>query len=137
MIDTLGRSVAGGEPLAYIRAYEGALMNDIVPRQTLSRQGVAGFTAVAGGVGLLVMGALPGVVGIVIAGLVTAGGLAFATSKDDRRPGLVVAGAGVLGILSAAIGGFPGIILGLAGAGLIAYGGLSVYRFVRGLKSRM
>ena len=112
-------------------------MNDIVPRETLSRQGVAGFTAVAGGVGLLVMGALPGVVGIVIAGLVTAGGLAFATSRDDRRPGLVVAGAGALGILSAAIGGFPGIILGLAGAGLIAYGGLSVYRFVRGLKSRM
>ncbi len=111
-------------------------MNDIVPRETLSRQGVAGFTAVAGGVGLLVLLALPGVVGIVIAGLVTAGGLAFATSRDDRRPGLVVAGAGVLGILSAAFG-FPGIILGLAGAGLIAYGGLSVYRFVRGLKSRM
>ena len=112
-------------------------MNDIVPRETLSRQGVAGFTAAAAGVGLLVMGALPGVVGIVMAGLVTAGGLAFAMSRDDRRPGLVVAGAGVLGILSAAIGGFPGIVLGLAGAGLIAYGGLSIYRFFRGLKSRM
>ena len=112
-------------------------MNDIVPRETLSRQGVAGFTAVAGGVGLMVMGALPGVLGIVIAGLVTAGGLAFAVGKDDRRPGLVIAGAGVLGILSAAIGGFPGFVLALAGAGLIAYGGLSIYRFIRGLKSRM
>ena len=49
----------------------------------------------------------------------------------------MIAGAGVLGILSAAIGGFPGVILGLAGAGLIAYGGLSIYRFIRGLKSRM
>ena len=111
-------------------------MNDIVPRETLSKQGVAGFTTVVGGVGLLVMAA-SGVLGFVIGGLLTVAGLAFALRKDDRRPGLVVAGAGVLGILSAAIGGFPGIVLGLAGAGLIAYGGLSIYRFFRGLKSRM
>ena len=111
-------------------------MNDIVPRETLSKQGVAGLTAVAGGVGLLVMAA-SGVLGFVIGGLLTIGGLAVGLRKEDRRPGLVVAGAGVLGILSAAIGGFPGFILGLAGAGLIAYGGLSIYRFIRGLKSRM
>ena len=111
-------------------------MNDIVPRETLSKQGVAGFTAVAGGVGLLVMAA-SGVLGFLIGGLLTVGGLAVALRNDDRRPGLVVAGAGVLGILSAAIGGFPGFVLGLAGAGLIAYGGLSIYRFIRGLKSRM
>lgn len=112
-------------------------MNDIVPRETLSKQGVAGFTAVAGGVGLLVMAA-SGVLGFVIGGVLTVAGLAVGLrAKDDRRPGLVIAGAGVLGVLSAAIGGFPGVILGLAGAGLIAYGGLSIYRFIRGLKSRM
>lgn len=111
-------------------------MNDIVPRETLSKQGVAGFTAVAGGVGLLVMSTSV-VLGFVIGGVLTVAGLAVGLRKDDRRPGLVIAGAGVLGILSAAIGGFPGVILGLAGAGLIAYGGLSIYRFIRGLKSRM
>lgn len=111
-------------------------MNVIVPRETLSKQGVAGFTAVAGGVGLLVMAA-SGVLGFVIGGVLTVAGLAVGLRREDRRPGLVIAGAGVLGILSAAIGGFPGVILGLAGAGLIAYGGLSIYRFIRGLKSRM
>ncbi len=112
-------------------------MNDIVPRETLSKQGVAGLTAVAGGIGLLVM-STAGVLGFVIGGVLTAAGLAVGLRKEDRRPGLVIAGAGALGILSAAIGGgFPGVALKLAGAGLIAYGGLSIYRFFRGIKSRM
>lgn len=111
-------------------------MNDIVPRENLSKQGMAGFTAVAGGVGLLVMAASGVVLGSIIGGVLTVAGLAVGLRKEDRRPGLVIAGAGVLGILSA-IGGFPGVILGLAGAGLIAFGGLSIYRFIRGLKTRM
>lgn len=111
-------------------------MNDIVPREMLSKQGVAGFLSVAGGVGLLLMAA-SGVLGFVIGVLLTIGGLAVGLRKADRRPGLIVAGAGVLGILSAAIGGFPGGMLWFAGVGLIAYGGLSIYRFIRGLKSRM
>lgn len=111
-------------------------MNDMVPRETLSKQGMAGFTAAAGGIGLLVMSAVP-VLGFVIGGVLTVAGVTVGLHKEDRRPGLVIAGAGVLGILSAAISGFPGLALTLAGVGLIAYGGMSIYRFFRGMKSRM
>mgnify|MGYP000983946324 CR=1 FL=1 len=111
-------------------------MNDIVQRKTLSKRGFAGFTAIVGGVGLLVMAA-SNVLGFLVGGLLTVGGLSVCLRKDDRRLGLTVTGAGVLGILSGAISGFPGAVLGLAGSGLIAYGGVSIYRFLRGLKSRM
>lgn len=111
-------------------------MNDIVPRKTLSKQGVAGLIAVAGGVGLLVM-AVSSALGLVVGGLLAVCGLAVSLRNEDRRLGLLIAAAGILGVLSAAIGGFPGIILKLAGVGLITYGGLSIYRFIRGLKSRM
>lgn len=111
-------------------------MNDIVPRETLSKQGMAGFTAVGGGIGLWAM-SMFGWLGFVIGGVLTVAGVAVSMHKEDRKPGLVIAGAGVLGILSAAITGFPDLLLRLAGTGLIAFGGLSIWRFFRGIKSRM
>ena len=111
-------------------------MNDIVPRETLSRQGVVGLTAMAGGVGLLLIAAST-VLGFVVGGLLVLVGLSLSSRRKDRRPGLMITITGVLGVLSSAVGGFPVVIMRLSAAGLIIYGGLLIYRFIRGLKSRM
>jgi hypothetical protein len=118
------------------------LMNDIVPREKLTKQGVQGFVALAGGIGSFV---LAGVVrhpigGIIVGGVLTVLGLVFAGSKHERVAGVVttVVGAATL-VASLPFLGLGGIVRGLAiGAGvvLVGIGAWSLVKFFRGLKSR-
>jgi hypothetical protein len=120
-------------------------MNDLVPgaptpTNVLAKQGVAAVGGIAGGALLLVMGALPSLVGIIagaVVGIVGAGAL---LSKDpaDKKPGAVVAAAGALTILSKIgfFGKLAGGLLGLGTIGLFAVGIWNGVKFFRGLKSR-
>ena len=124
-------------------------MNDIVPNgnytptHTLAKQGVTAIGCMIGGVGLLILGALPSVVGIVAGGVVGAVGVGAVLSKDpdDRKPGLLLAAAGGLAVLSKIgflrpLTALSGTILGLGAVGLIGMGIWKGLQFLKGLKSR-
>jgi hypothetical protein len=110
---------------------------EIVPTRTLVKQGTTGVGGLAGGAVLLILKALGGPVAWIIGGILTLGGLAVsAASKEDRLAGGVVAAAGVLTILSGLGLGIGGALLTLGGISLLAVGGIGLYKFIRGLRSR-
>jgi hypothetical protein len=110
-------------------------MSDIVPRSQLTKQGVQGVGAVAGGVVLLVL-AGGGLFGIVAGAVLTIGGLALSGSRSDRTAGIVTA---VVGAATLAAGIFGGPFAWLMRAGGFVFLGGGIYllvKFFRGLKSR-
>ena len=110
---------------------------EIVPTKTLVRQGTTGVGGVVGGGALLILGSLGGPWAFIIGGIVTlAGAGVAAASKEDRLAGGVVAGAGVLTILSGLGLGVGGGLLTLGGIGLIAVGAVGLFKFFKGLRSR-
>ncbi|MDR2110761.1 MAG: hypothetical protein LBP32_05585 [Spirochaetaceae bacterium] len=121
-------------------------MNDIIPggehtsTSVLAKQGLAAAGGIAGGVLFLIMGALPPVAGIIAGVVVGVVGLGAFLSKDpaDKKPGAVIAAAGVLAILSRLpfLGKLAGGLLGLGTFGLFAMGVWNGVKFLRGLKSR-
>jgi hypothetical protein len=117
-------------------------MNEIVPRQTLVSYGTRGVFGVGGGIALLVLGGVAGIgliPGLAVGGAVTAIGLGTASrSKQERVPGMIAAGAGILtGVASLPlVGGLAGGLLSLGGIGLLGAGGYSLYKFFKGLKAR-
>ncbi len=113
-------------------------MGDLVPRDRLVKQGLQGAGALGGGVGLLLLKGLSGIpiVGLVAAGVVTVAGIIIGTSRDDRAAGLVAVGAGVLtGV--AAIFAPLGVLMTVAGWGLLAGGAYRLFTFWRNLRKRM
>jgi hypothetical protein len=112
------------------------------PTGELSKQGVGAVGGIVGGVLLLVLGALPPVVGIIagaVVGVVGLGAL-FSKDPDDRKPGLLITAAGALAILARApiplIKPVAGLALGIGAFGLLALGIWKGIQFLRGLKSR-
>jgi hypothetical protein len=110
-------------------------MSDIVPRNQVTKSGVKGVGAVAGGVGLLVLGSIHGILGLVAGGVVAVVGLALSTSKSDRTAGIVTTAAGVVAAAAALIPGLRWLVV-LPAVGLIGAGIWSLVKFFRGLKSR-
>ena len=121
-------------------------MNDIVPdgnytpTHTLAKQGVTAIGCLIGGVGLLILGALPSVVGVVAGVVVGAVGIGAILSKDpdDRKPGILLTIAGGMAILSKIgfLRGLTGTIFGLGAIGLIGMGIWKGIQFFKGLKNR-
>ncbi len=113
-------------------------MGDIVPREKLVKDGLKGFGAVGGGLGLLILKAISSIpiVGIVAGGIVAIAGIAIGTSKEDRNAGLITVGAGVLTAISSFIPGFRWL-MSVAGWGLVIAGGITLIRFFRNLKKRV
>ncbi|TVQ38405.1 MAG: hypothetical protein EA384_09315 [Spirochaetaceae bacterium] len=120
-------------------------MREIVPRETLVKQGMRGFGGVGGGVGLLVLQSLARIGGgFSLPGLIVGGGLTLfglgVAAKDptDRDAGLVTAAAGIMtGVASLPIvGGLASGLMWISGVGLLAIGGYNLYRFFRGIKAR-
>jgi hypothetical protein len=126
-------------------------MNDIekkdtlVPQRTLEKLGVTAIGNLAGGIFLFIMGALGtrlpimGIIMGVVSGVV---GLGAVLSKDpeDKKPGAVLLGGGVMVILSrlgaAFIRPLAGTVLSIGAFGLFAMGILNGIKFLKGLKSR-
>ena len=121
-------------------------MNDLVPgdkyvpRDVLVRDGMTSIGSLAGGIIMLVVKALPAVIGIVAGGIVTIVGLGAMVSGDktDKKAGMVITAAGALSVLAR----FP--FLGKAAGGLLSLGIIGLFgvgiwkgiKFLRGLKDR-
>ena len=110
-------------------------MSDIVPRNQVTKSGVKGVGAVAGGVGLLLLVSLHGILGILAGGVITVVGLALSGSKSDRASGIVTTVAGVVTMAAALI---PGLrwLMWIPGIGLLGAGIYSLVKAFRGMKSR-
>jgi hypothetical protein len=126
-------------------------MTDIEPRgrsgytptRILAKQGVTAIGSLIGGAGLLIAGALPPVIGIVLGGVAVLVGVAAARSADrgDRKIGALAAAAGGLTILSRIgilkpLAGLAGTLLTIGAIGLLAAGIWNGVKFLKGLKSR-
>lgn len=108
----------------------------LVPTKTLVKHGTTGVGGVVGGAVLLLLGGLGPVGAAIIGGVLTLVGAGVgASSKEDRIAGAVVAGAGVLTILSG-VTGIGSALLTVGGLGLLGFGVYSLFRFIRGLRSR-
>ena len=116
----------------------------IVPRDVLVKQGISAITYLAGGVLLLVMtiGSRFRFMGIVLSlvALVIGVGALLSRDREDKKPGLVIAIAGILGMAMRfrvpLLQTIAGIVLGIGAFGLFAAGIWKGIRFLIGLKSR-
>ena len=109
-------------------------MSDIVPRSEITKNGVKAVGAIAGGVTLLVLAAVP-LFAIIAGSVLVVAGLALSSSKSDRAVGIVTV---VVGAASLVTGIFHGTswIMQIAGILLIGTGIYAVWKFFRGMKTR-
>ena len=113
-------------------------MNEMVPRKELERNAMTGIGGIGGGLAILaVTSVVTGspIIGLLVAGGMAAGGYGMTRSAEDRTAGKVLMGVGALTAVSAVTGVGSGIF-SLAGIGLIGWGGYSIYKFLKGMKSR-
>jgi hypothetical protein len=112
-------------------------MGEIVPRNQVTRSGVKGVGAIAGGVGLLVLSSISAipVIGAVAGGVLAVIGFALTGSKPDRGAGVITAAAGIVTVAAALIPGLRWLVW-LPGIGLLGAGIYSLVKFARGLKTR-
>ena len=116
----------------------------IVPRDKLAKQGTSAIFHLAGGVFLMVMtfGARFKFLGIALslAALVIGAGSVLSKDSEDKKPGIVILLAGLLGMVFQfgipLLKPFAGFFLGLGGLGLFAAGIWKGIQFFRGLRSR-
>ena len=118
--------------------------NPIIPRDVLVKQGTSAVASFLGGIFLLILafGSRFPIVGIIlsIAALVIGIGALLSKDRADKKPGIVLTAAGVMGMIIRF--GIPvlkpvaGFILGLGGFGLLAMGIWKGIKFLLGLKSR-
>jgi hypothetical protein len=125
-------------------------MNDIekpdyISTGLLAKQGVSAVGYIAGGalaLLMLVLGARFRILGLVLGVLVGGVGVRGLLSKDreDKRPGMMLAAAGALELVSLFGISFTrplaGFVLGAGALGLIAMGIWKGIKFLKGLKSR-
>ena len=112
------------------------MSTDIVPREKVTKHGLQGVVATAGGVGAIVLAAIAAhpVIGIIVGGVIGLAGLALGSSKHDRTLGVVTTVVGV-GAVLASIFHLGGLLVA-GGVVLLGIGAYSLFRFFRGLKTR-
>jgi len=121
--------------------------NDLVPitpRDVLVKLGTSAIAHLAGGALFFVMAMgvrfrIPGII-LSIGALVLGGGALLSKDREDKKPGLIITAAGVLGMVIQF--GIPILrplavfALGLGAIGLIASGIWKGIQYLRGLKTR-
>lgn len=117
-------------------------MSDNYPvnSDVVRKNGMHGVISTGAGIGLILFNSL---LHIPVVGWILGGGLVvlgimglIGKNSTDKTTGVLMMGAGVLGLLSFFLKGFTGFILGAAGIGLIGYGVFNLFKFAKGLKSR-
>jgi len=116
----------------------------MVPRDELAKQGTNAVFYLAGGVILMVMtfGARLKFLGIALSvtALIVGVGSLISKDREDKKPGIVILAAGLLGMVFQfgipVLKPFAGFLLGLGAFGLFAAGIWKGIQFLRGLKSR-
>ena len=116
----------------------------VVPRDVLAKEGTSAITCLAGGVFLMLLsfGARFPILGIILSAIALVVGIGALGSKDreDKKPGLFLAGSGLLGLLIRfgipVMKPFAAFILGFGGIALFGAGIIKGIKFLWGLKSR-
>ncbi|MCL2374798.1 MAG: hypothetical protein FWC65_06115 [Treponema sp.] len=120
-------------------------LQPVVSRSALVKQGMSALACLAGGVIFLVMAIVaPGVLfGIILpaAALVVGVGSLLSRDAEGRKPGLILAAAGMLGLVLRFVRIPPaqalaGTVLAIGAFGLLAAGVWKGIQFLRGLKTR-
>ena len=119
-------------------------LRPIVPRDLLVKQGTSAIASLAGGIFLLILafGAKFPILGIILSLIAVVIGVGAIVSRDreDKKPGMVIVAAGVMGMLirfgPGMLRPFAGFFLGLGALGLFAMGIWKGIKFLRGLRSR-
>lgn len=110
-------------------------MGDLVPRSQLSNQVMKGIGGIGGGILLMALsGVISGPVGWIAAGVLGVIGLGLTLSKKEKKAGMATLGVAAVTALAGIF--FPGLIW-VAGAGLIIFGGFSIYKFIKNMQKRM
>ena len=115
-----------------------------VPRHVLVRDGTSAVVYLAGGLFLMIItfGARFPFLGLILSGIgfMIGSGALLSKNHEDKKPGLVMTAAGLLGLLvrfgPAFMRPFAAFFLGLGALGLLAAGICKGIRFLIGLKSR-
>ena len=115
-----------------------------VPRDLLVKQGISAVIYLAGGAFLMLMtvGARLRLFGIVLslAALVVGIGAILSKDREDKKPGLVITAAGILGMIMRfsvpILQPIAGTILGIGAFMFLGAGIWKGINFLRGLKSR-
>jgi hypothetical protein len=111
-----------------------------VSTDVLAKRGVTAIGSLIGGVGLMVLGVLPPIMGLIAGGVVGVAGISGLLSRDpeDRKPALLVTAAGALAVFSKVpiVRPIAASLLGLGAIGLIGLGIYNGIKFLKGLKSR-
>ena len=116
----------------------------IISRETLVKHGTSAIAYLSGGALLMIMsfGARFVLLGIIlsVAALVIGAGALISKNRDDKKPGIVITAAGVLGLILRFglpfMKPFAAFILGLGAFGMFAAAIYKGIQFIRGLKSR-
>lgn len=119
-------------------------LQPVVPRDEVAKQGISAVAYLAGGVFLLAMGLFSsrGLLGIILSVAALAIGIRSLVSKDrdDKKPGIIITAAGVMGMFVRfrvpVLQVVSGTLLGLGAIGLLAMGIWKGIKFLIGLKSR-
>lgn len=118
-------------------------MGEIVSRNELSNQLMKGVGGIGAGIALLILlPVITGPVGIIAGGVLMLAGLVLSASKTQRKAGAVSLGAGIITLATAlalhipVIGPILRVAGWIAGFGLIAAGGFSLFKFFKNMKSR-
>lgn len=117
-------------------------MGDYYPadRGEVTKNGVRGVISTGAGLGLMVFNSLlhVPVLGQILGGALVVLGIigVMGRSKNDKLTGTVLIGAGVLGLASFVLKGLTGFLLGAGGFALVGLGLYSLYKFMKGMKSR-
>jgi len=116
----------------------------IVPRDVLVKQGTSAIVYVCGGIYLLLLafGAKFPLLQIILSltALVIGIGALFSKEREDKKPGLIILAAGIMGLVMRfgipVLKPFAAFFLGLGGLGLLAAGIWKGIKFLLGLRSR-
>ena len=117
-------------------------MNDIVPRSQVTKHGLKGIGAIAGGAGLLVLSSLSALplLGLIAGGALAVVGLSLTRTKSDRTAGIVTTAAGIVTGVSSLLNvlHLPTLswLMWIPGIALLGAGIFSLVKFFRGMKSR-
>ena len=113
-------------------------MGDIVPRKSVAKYATKAAGGIVGGIVIIILKTLPFVPALIIGGIVALIGFSLSRSREDTVAGYIIGAAGILIALGGIpiIGGIAGFLLTVSGIGLIVAGGINLFRFFKGLRSR-
>jgi hypothetical protein len=111
-------------------------MGELTTRSEMSKQLMNGVGGVGAGIGLIIISALGAPVVLVGAGICAAIGIGLALSKTQKKAGMVMLGAGVVVGVAGLISALTGVLVPIAGIGLIGLGIFSLYKFFSNMKKR-